>query len=614
MRFFNTEGPVNCQDHYCLPPLARFDLEDVMALIAQKKYFLLHAPRQTGKTTCLLALADHLNRGGDYCAVYANIEGAQAHRENVDKGITTVVTDIAAWARMLVRDVDAEPLARTVLDTTTPGSALGVFLSRWCEQSGKPLVLMLDEVDALVGDTLISLLRQLRAGYPNRPGQFPQTVILCGVRDLQDYRIQSSNEKTAITGGSAFNIKAKSLRLGDFNQEETVRLLLEHTAETGQVFTPEALDLVWRFTNGQPWLVNALAYETTWEMKAGRDRTQPITGAMIQEAKENLILRRVTHLDQLADKLREPRVRRVVEPMLRGDELGSAATVDDIQYVADLGLIARTAEGPQIANPIYREVIPRELTVITQMNLESQQNPAWYIRGDGRLDMPKLLEAFQQFFRENSEAWLEGFNYREAGPQLLLQAFLQRIINGGGRVDREYGLGRRRTDLLVLWNHAAGVQRVVIELKLLHGSLDATLREGLAQTWEYADRCGAKEAHLVIFDRTPGKSWEERLWRRAESHQACPSPCGGCRNHSYDSRTRHLSHSNCPVRRAGRAVRALVDHDADGLCGRRVPARVRRHRPAADLAASRIGEGADRAHPGAVALRRRLDAQARAGA
>ena len=394
---------------------------------------------------------------------------------------------------------------------------LELFLSDWCQQLEKPLVLLFDEVDALVGDTLISLLRQLRAGYPNRPGQFPQTVILCGVRDLQDYRIQSSTEKTAITGGSAFNIKAESLRLGDFNQAETVRLLAEHTAETGQVFTSEALELVWSFTNGQPWLVNALAYETTWEMKAGRDRTQPITGGMIQEAKENLILRRVTHLDQLADKLREPRVRRVVEPMLRGDELGSAATADDIQYVVDLGLIARTPEGPQIANPIYREVIPRELTVITQLNLESQQNPAWYFRGDGRLDMPKLLEAFQQFFRENSEAWLEGFNYREAGPQLLMQAFLQRIINGGGRVDREYGLGRRRTDLLVAWKHPAGVQRVVIELKLLRGSLASTLQEGLAQTWAYADRCGAEEAHLVIFDRTPGKSWEERLWRRTES-------------------------------------------------------------------------------------------------
>ena len=436
--------------------------------------------------------------------------------------MATLITNIALSARDLVGDRGAMPLMQQVLSTSAPGAMLELFLSDWCQQLEKPLVLLLDEVDALVGDTLISLLRQLRAGYPKRPDQFPQTVILCGVRDLQDYRIQSSTEKTAITGGSAFNIKAESLRLGDFNQEETVRLLLEHTAETGQVFTPEALDLVWSFTRGQPWLINALAYETTWRNKAGRDRTQPITGAMIREAKENLILRRVTHLDQLADKLREPRVRRVVEPMLRGDELESVATVDDIQYAVDLGLIARTTAGPQIANPIYREVIPRELTVITQLNLESQQNPAWYIRRDGQLDMPKLLEAFQQFFRENSEAWLEGFNYREAGPQLLMQAFLQRIINGGGRVDREYGLGRRRTDLLVVWNHPAGVQRVVIELKLLRGSLESTLQEGLAQTWEYTDRCGAEAAHLVIFDRRPGKSWEERLWRRSESHGNLP--------------------------------------------------------------------------------------------
>jgi len=519
MRFFNTEGPVNCLDHYCLPPLSRLDMEDVRALISQKKYFLLHAPRQTGKTTCLLALADVLNREGQYHAVYANIEGAQAWREKVEQGMATVVTNIALGARDLVGDQGAMPLAQRVLSTAAPGSELEVFLSDWCQQLDKPLVLMLDEVDSLVGDTLISLLRQLRAGYPKRPGQFPQSVILCGVRDLRDYRIQASSEKAAITGGSAFNIKAKSLHLGDFDRKETTALLLEHTAETGQHFTAEALELIWQLTNGQPWLVNALAYETTWRNKAGRDRLQPITAAMIREAKEALILRRVTHLDQLAHKLREPRVRRVIEPMLHGDSVSNATMPDDIIYVRELGLIR--AEGQlSIANLIYQEFIPRELTFSTQLTIA--QEAAWYIQRDGRLDLPKLLAAFQQFFREHSEAWLDGFNYQEAGPQLLMQAFLQRIVNGGGRVDREYGLGRRRTDLLVVWNTPAGVQRAVIELKLLRGSLEATLREGLAQTWEYADRCGAAEAHLVIFDRRPGRSWEERIWQRAERHNDLP--------------------------------------------------------------------------------------------
>jgi hypothetical protein len=208
----------------------------------------------------------------------------------------------------------------------------------------------------------------------------------------------------------------------------------------------------------------------------------------------------------------------VVEPMLQGTEMDRATTIDDMQYAIDLGLVRRTSEGPQIANPIYREVIPRELTTITQMNLEAQQQTAWYVRSDGRLDLPKLLAAFQHFFREHSEAWLERFDYREAGPQLLLQAFLQRIVNGGGRVDREYGLGRRRTDLCVVWNYSGGVQRGVIELKIRYQSLEQTLAVGLEQTWRYADAMGAEEAHLVIFDRQPTIPWEEKIWQRSEQH------------------------------------------------------------------------------------------------
>ena len=168
----------------------------------------------------------------------------------------------------------------------------------------------------------------------------------------------------------------------------------------------------------------------------------------------------------------------------------------------------------QISNPIYREVIPRELNFIAQLNLESTISPAWYILANGRLDMEKLLVAFQQFYREHSEHWLAGMAYKEAGPQLLMQAFLQRIVNGGGRVEREYGLGRRRTDLLVIWQYPGGVQRVVIELKVRHGDLERMLADGLEQTWIYLDTSGAEAAHLVIFDRDPNRSWQEKIFRR----------------------------------------------------------------------------------------------------
>jgi hypothetical protein len=394
------------------------------------------------------------------------------------------------------------------------------LLATWSASDPRPAVLLLDEVDALVGDTLISLLRQIRAGYAQRPTGFPQTVVLCGVRDVRDYRIHTAHHEI-ITGGSAFNIKAKSLRLGNLSREEVEALWRQHEAATGQAIDPAIYPELWADTEGQPWLVNALGHELTWKDKAARVRTVPLTLERYKAARERLIQSRATHLDQLTDKLREERVRRVVATVLssEGSDLDELRT-DDLQYVEDLGLI-RTRPQLAIANRIYREVIPRELTWTIQAVLTEDQ--PWYVDARRRLDMPRLLAAFQQFFREHSEAWIEGFDYKEAGPQLLLQAFLQRIVNGGGRINREYGLGRRRTDLFLEWpmDEAQGylgpVQRVVIELKLWKkGSLDALIAEGLEQTADYADKAGAEEAYLVVFDRRPGVAWDARIWQRPE--------------------------------------------------------------------------------------------------
>jgi hypothetical protein len=515
MRFFNTAGPVDCREHYCIPPLERLDLEEVLMLLQQKKYFVLHAPRQTGKTSCLLALLDYLNAGGQYRCVYINVEAAQAAREDVGAAMHAILSELASRAGTAIEDEFVAAIWKETLSNSGPYGALSEVLTQWSAHDPKPLVLLIDEIDSLVGDTLIAVLRQLRGGYDKRPRHFPQSVILCGVRDVRDYRILASSEKTAITGGSAFNIKAESLRLGDFIQPEVVALYTQHTVETGQLIAPEALQRIWELTEGQPWLVNALGYEICFRMKAGRDRSRSITAEQVEEAKENLILRRETHLDQLADKLKEERVRRVIEPVLAGDTLAEGFRRDDVDYLVDLGLIKQAIGGAiRIANPIYQEVIPRELGWTIQSGMTEQTG--WYVNPDGRLDMDKLLAAFQAFFREHSEHWVERFQYKEAGPQLLLQAFLQRIVNGGGRIEREYGLGRLRTDLLIIWPYGDQVQKAVIELKVLHKSLEQTLAAGLQQTWEYMDRCATGEGHLVIFDRRSGKSWEEKIYRRQE--------------------------------------------------------------------------------------------------
>ena len=506
MRFFNTTGPIQAAKHYCIPPLDRLNLAEVRRLIRDERYFVLHAPRQTGKTSALLALRDLLNGEGTYRCVYVNVEGGQAGRENVEQVVRTILGALASRAR-LVGDEFLDAVWSDLLAQYGAG-ALSEALMRWAEASPQPLVLLIDEIDSLIGDSLLSVLRQLRAGYDLRPEGFPQSVVLCGVRDVRDYRIQSTAENAIITGGSAFNIKARSLRLGDFSREEVLALLGQHTEETGQVFTDNALETVWTQTQGQPWLVNALAEEACFYGEFAEAWDRPVSDDAIREAQEQLILRRETHLDQLADKLKEERVRRVVEPLLSGGEVRHFAD-RDLEYVRDLGLVAQDRP-PRIANPIYAEVVPRELTWVVQEEFE--QETVWYVEADGHLDVGKLLSAFQAFFREHSEHWVERFEYKEAGPQLLLQAFLQRIVNSGGRIEREYGLGRGRTDLFIVWPQGAETLKVVIECKILRKSLEQTIAEGLEQTAAYMDRCAASAGHLVIFDRREGRRWDDKVF------------------------------------------------------------------------------------------------------
>lgn len=533
-RFFNTAGPIKPELHYYIPSSERMDWQEIHNLIDSQKYFILHAPRQTGKTSALLELMTELNSGEKYSAVYMNIEGAQAARNDIEAGIATVCSVLVRSAGVYLNEDRLEEWLYSTGVQISPQDRFAAFVAHWSRINDRPVVLLIDEIDALIGDTLVSLLRQIRSGYGQRPESFPQSVVLCGVRDIKDYRIHRSDGEI-ITGGSAFNIKSKSLTIGNFTYDEVKKLFNQHTETTGQKFSEDIFPELWEDTKGQPWLVNALGYEMTWEDREARDRSVFITSEKYFNARERLIISRATHLDQLSDKLKEPRVHAVVSAILSDnvdpDKLSKEISRDDQTYVEDLGLIT-TFPQIEISNRIYREVVPRDLTWVTQTRIV--QELSWYQFEDKRIDMKKLLAAFQQFFRENSESWIERFEYKEAGPQLLMQAFLQRLINGGGRLNREYGLGRRRTDLFIEWpideekGFYGPVQRIVIELKIKRGDVESMLPEALKQTAEYADKCKADEAHVVIFNRDKTVSWDEKIWQRDESFEGRVIPVWGC--------------------------------------------------------------------------------------
>ena len=452
MRHFNTAGPVNRPEAYRIDPLSRWNTDEILGLIKEEKYFILHAPRQTGKTSCLLALQDYINKEDKYFAVYVNVEIGQAARHNVEAGVKGIIHEIADRVDSLLGEsLDMWQYIRDYTPIFSGHSALQTILKFISKKVQKPVVLFIDEIDALIGDTLLSVLRQLRGGYDKRPAEYPSTIILCGVRDIKDYRIHTSQNEI-IKGGSAFNIKTKSLMLGNFSKKEVIELYSQHTSDTGQIFTEECFDLVMEYTDGQPWLVNALAREVTYEMVENRDRSITITPELLEIAKERLILERQTHLDQLVDKLQEDRVRRVILPMILGDE--TVFNTDDEVYCADLGLIKKTNKGYEISNSIYREIIPRELTNVAQVNFQHIFNKFDWIAKDGSLCIKTMLTLFKTYWNENSMIVTEKMvGYPEALPQLIIQGFLQRIVNGGGYITREYAIGRKRVDIMIKWKY-----------------------------------------------------------------------------------------------------------------------------------------------------------------
>ncbi len=504
-KFFNTAGPVH-RDNYVIDPLSRWDLEEVELLLDQSKYFLLHAPRQSGKTSTMFALRDLINAtSDDMIAIYVNVEAAQVARHDVDRGIKAVLMRLGHEASVVLGTPAVKEEVLRLVEEGGGETALTASLAFLCGQTEKKVVLIIDEIDSLIGDTLVSVLRQLRAGYPDRMNRtFPTSVILCGLVDIKDYKIHKSDGEI-ITGGSCFNIKSESLTLGNFSKEEIRTLYFQHTEETGQVFEEAVFDLAWSYTGGQPWLVNAMAYQVCFKMKENRDRTRTITKEMFIDAKEQLILSRQTHLDQLADKLKEERVRNVIEPMITG--VDARVFPDDAEYCIDLGLIKRTPQGLVISNDIYKEVIPRELSNSMQTAFLSIFRPEW-INEDQSLNVDLLMKLFVQFWRENSDVWSKDMQgYMEAAPHLIFFSFLQRVSNGHGLIEREYGLGMKRADLYLKWKSPVSEQRVIFEVKLrtqkqnTDDALETMKQKALEQTADYADRCSATESHILIFDR-----------------------------------------------------------------------------------------------------------------
>ncbi|MCL2041504.1 MAG: ATP-binding protein [Bacteroidales bacterium] len=511
MKYFNVAGPCIEGKHYMLDATERLH-DELTELINGEQYYVIHAARQTGKTTLLLNLADQLNQGGKYYAVYCSLERVY--------GVADPAISIPAIINGFAIALENYQLPyfenfRDNLDVSDYLNALGLALSRYCRRIDKPFVIFFDEADCLSENTLISFLRQLRDGFVNRhTAPFPASVALVGMRNIRDYKAKIRENKATLGTASPFNIITSSLTLRNFTKEEVAALYQQHTTETGQRFGDAAVELAFEQTQGQPWLVNAIAREII-VAQLKKDYSINITAAMVSEAIQTIILRRDVHIDQLLDKLKEERVQKVIEPMITGQGDKIEKFSDDYNYVKDLGLIRLHNETIVAGNPIYAEVIIRTLNYNEQWILTSNEQyseyemPKYY--KNNNVDMNLLLQDFQQFWRENSEIWQERFQYKEAAPHLILQAFLQRVFNGGGDVQRDMATGRDRLDLCIEYQG----KKYPVELKINRGK--QSIVKGIEQTLRYMNTLGCTEGWLVAFDRDQEKTWDEKIYQTKES-------------------------------------------------------------------------------------------------
>ncbi len=499
---FNTAGPCFPDEHYMLPPERR--LGHILELIDYGKYFTLHAGRQTGKTTSAQWLTAHYNAGERFRAVWFDLQVARDQPEPA-RAFPLVLDKLDVGVEQSLPDLGSSGGHERLLER--PDTAVLHYLRDLAARSPRPLVVFFDEADCLIGASMVSFLTQLRDGYlARRLSPFPHSVVLIGQRAVRDY-ILSKEERAAVSwlgSASPFNISAEATTIGPFTEPEVAELCAQHTAHTGQRFEPEATERIYALSQGHPWLVCALADQIV--RRDLRDRSLAVTAAHVDVAKETIILERRTHIDSLIERLNDPRVRRILSPMLVGERVTGDMLHGDLAYTVGLGIVRIQNGQVEIANPIYREVLPRALSYDQQVQIALK--PAAFVRSDGSLDMPKLMAAWQTFWRKDGHLAAVGFSYREAGPHLMLMAFLQRIVNGGGRVEREYGLGRGALDLLIEWHGA----RYAIELKLRRDT--ETEADALEQVVGYLDTAGLDEGWLVMFDLRGSSSWEERLSTR----------------------------------------------------------------------------------------------------
>lgn len=506
-RFFNNSGPVNQVDHFCVPPMKRLDSNKVWQLILQKKYFLIRGPKQSGKTSYLLALAKLLNQKGYAKCLYINVECLRGTEEDLKESMRSLLFEISSRARDNFGDDYLEDLVTGILDKRGPFQALNELLTQWSKRSDKPIVLLVDEIDTLQGTILTSFLSQIRAGYDKRPELFPQSIIFCGTHDVIEKQ---------------FNIKDATLKISFLSRVDLNEMVAAYCSKRRVEIDPEAVERIWEYSSGQPWIVSTLCGELFHEIVPAKGLKR-VSAVQVGEAIDNVLAKKGNHIEYLVAQLKSERVKKCLIPVLTGGALIEGVQESDLGYIEELGIlhIGRVID---VSNGLYKEFIPRALfgPVLFMTNFDDLE----YQKPDGSIDAIRLVQRFQSFFADHIRHLIGLLDYGDAGYSLVFQALLHKLADVNTKVIRVYGLNKHY--VLLKLRHREPEQELTFFIKQAGAaSLDQYRRmmDGfLEDAADYLEETPgfSGEFHLVAINTAP--SFDDEYKTRYSKKQAGKTP------------------------------------------------------------------------------------------
>ncbi|MDR1856888.1 MAG: AAA-like domain-containing protein [Desulfovibrio sp.] len=499
---FNIEGPCDPERHYMVPALERLRIARDIAI--RGDYFLIHAPSQSGKSTFSEQIVNEINKTNDFHAIYCSLEPLNEFSD-VNDGLSIIID-------IINNEIECSHyLSSFGIERQKSGSLISgirLALHNIAKAIDRKLIVFFDDVDCIHDEILITFLSQIRVGFNyRRKLMFPWSIAYIGLSSLHSYKVRLNAKCEDPETASPFNIIAESFRLESFDERQVELLYKQHTDATGQKFTPDAMKCAFYWSNGQPWLVNALAHQVV-ENDLRLDYSKVITAEHFNEAVHAILGRNDPHIGYLFEVLEDPRVERVVDPMLCGENYVSDSFFDDLTYCLDIGLLSKNASGDICpSNPIYCEAIVWTLSFDIQADLPETIVYKWM--DEENFDISSLLKEFQKFWYVHIKTCKKHYSYKQSVQQLSLLGFIQGVIIDAAELKYELALGSFRVGVCVIYEGTA----YPIEIRQANTT---SMPDALEQLSRYIDRCGAYEGWLVVFDRSKSRSRDEKITWRVE--------------------------------------------------------------------------------------------------